>query len=300
MGDGKSQWLKLAFDITGLDADLAETVMEVLSDRCGGIEEASREDGHQLIFAYLPKDDKENALLFNIRSDFFRIEKANDLNRGELTNRISTKLLNATDWAESWKQFYSPVRIAGTFLIYPSWDVPEKIHSGEILIQLDPGQAFGTGHHESSRLCLALMSELNLKDYSVADIGCGSGVLSIGAALLGAQGVWACDIDEKAVEITGQNASSNGVSHQIEQYYGGVDSLLQAAPFDLVIVNILAKVIESMGQDLISITRKSGLMIWSGIVQSQVEWMKDVSRELNLRIVRTVEENEWVALLVQN
>ena len=176
------------------------------------------------------------------------------------------------DWAEAWKTHYQPLRVGKRLLVRPLW-VDVDLAQEDIEIALDPGMAFGTGTHPTTQLCLEALETMAEPAIDVLDLGCGSGILAIAAAKLGAGKVLALDIDPIAVRATRENAARNGVAQQIVAEQGSLESVLSSARrFDMVMVNILARIIiEMTDRQLGQILRPGGVAIFSGIIDSQVE-----------------------------
>ena len=203
--------------------------------------------------------------------------------------------LQADDWAEAWKAHYKPLRIGERLVVRPLW-IEVELASDDIEIALDPGMAFGTGTHPTTQLCLEALEGLIKPAQDVLDLGSGSGILSIAAAKLGAGRVLALDIDEIAVAATCENAQVNGVSHKIIAERGSLESVLSSARrFDLVIVNILARIIiELTGQRLGEIVRPGGKAIFSGIIDSQVGEVEEALRMTGLQPYARRQIGDWM------
>jgi len=210
------------------------------------------------------------------------------------------------DWIEQYKKGVSPVAV-GKFYVRPSWC---KRSQDPALIDLliDPALAFGSGHHESTNMCLALLSELARDGMSALDVGCGSGILSIAMKKLGAK-VSACDTDEQAVSATQQNAEKNGV--QIDQIWlGSVSSLgeqafsslsgralCKDAQFDLVVANIIADVILILSADLKKALKPGGKLVLSGILEKYKDRIEQAFSDLNF--VQMKKQNEWLSFVYE-
>ena len=204
------------------------------------------------------------------------------------------------DWIEQYKKGVAPVAV-GKFYVRPSW-CERSQDCALIDLLIDPALAFGSGHHESTNMCLALLSELARDGMSALDVGCGSGILSIAMKKLGAK-VSACDTDEQAVAATQQNAEKNGV--QIDQIWlGSVSSLNEqgssaaAQPqFDLVVANIIADVILILSADLKKALKPGGKLVLSGILEKYKDRIEQAFSDLNF--VQMKKQNEWLSFVYE-
>lgn len=206
--------------------------------------------------------------------------------------RVETEDVVETDWAEAWKQFFKPVQIGEKFLIRPTWE-PAIPLEGRHEIVLDPGQAFGTGDHPTTRMCLAALEQSPIEGVDVADIGCGSGILSIGAALLGAQRVCAVDVDPLSIESTRTNADRNGV--KIEAYEGAGFEPLGEQMFQVVVSNIISAAIIAIAPEAAKRVEQGGVWIVSGIIRDNWPDVEKATMRNGFTTVNYMEEGEWVA-----
>lgn len=209
------------------------------------------------------------------------------------------RVLAEEDWANAWKAHYHPFRVGEHLVIAPSWE-PSSPGPGDTLILLDPGMAFGTGLHPSTRLCLILLEAHLRPGDSVLDLGTGSGVLAIAAAKLGAASVLARDIDPIAVEAARENVARNGVNHVVRVEEGSLPEAggQAKAGFDLVLVNILAEVIiRLLGEGLAEIVNPRGRLILSGIIAPKARDIEAVLAARQFTIVERRAEGDWIALL---
>jgi ribosomal protein L11 methyltransferase len=199
------------------------------------------------------------------------------------------------DWLAEWKKGWRPVEAGERFLIAPPWsELDEGAAAGRIVIRVEPGMAFGTGTHETTRLCLTAM-ERHFAGGSFLDVGTGTGILAIAAAKLspGAR-VEACDTDPLAVEIARENARLNGVGERIEFRAGSVGETTQSA--SLVCANLTADVIVPLLPSLLGATCER--LVLSGILETQTEFVTSRLRELNVNKVEVTRDGEWVAMVV--
>ncbi len=205
------------------------------------------------------------------------------------------RLLREDDWAQAWKAHYQPLRIGKRLLIRPRWiDVVPA--AGDIVIALDPGMAFGTGTHPTTQLCLQALERVIQPGQVALDLGCGSGILSIAAVKLGARQLLALDIDAIAVAATRDNAIYNNVAKRITAQQGSLDSVRSAARrFDLLIVNILARVIIQLAaQGLGEIVRPGGTALFSGIINEQADEVAAALERAGLSIVAQQRQGDWL------
>ena len=252
------------------------------------------EDGERFIIR-----DEEDPQNLKFAFEEFKKALARSLNLdADLQIEISKK--PNIDWIEQYKKGVAPVAV-GKFYVRPSWC--ERSQDCELIdLLIDPALAFGSGHHESTNMCLALLSELACDGMSALDVGCGSGILSIAMKKLGAK-VSACDTDEQAVSATQQNAEKNGV--QIDKIWlGSVSSLGEqsssaaAQPqFDLVVANIIADVILILSADLKKALKPGGKLVLSGILEKYKDRIEQAFSDLNF--VQMKKQNEWLSFVYE-
>lgn len=212
---------------------------------------------------------------------------------------MTVRVVDDQDWENAWKQYYEPIRISDRIVVKPTWETTyPSPNPQDIVLELDPGMAFGTGTHPSTILSLRALERVVKGGEQVVDVGCGSGILSIAAVKLGALHVRALDIDEVAVRVARENVIQNNVQASVEVHHNNLlHGIEQEA--DIVIANILAHVILSFIADAASLLNSGGRFIASGIVQAK-EW--DVQRALidhNFAIVETLRQDDWVAIIAQ-
>ena len=252
------------------------------------------EDGERFIIR-----DEEDPQNLKFAFEEFKKALARSLNLdADLQIEISKK--QNKDWLDEYKKGVAPVAV-GKFYVRPSWC--ERSQDRALIdLLIDPALAFGSGHHESTNMCLALLSELARDDMSALDVGCGSGILSIAMKKLGAK-VSACDTDEQAVSATQQNAEKNGV--QIDKIWlGSVSSLneqgssIAAQPqFDLVVANIIADVILILSADLKKALKLGGKLVLSGILEKYKDRIEQAFSDLNF--VQMKKQNEWLSFVYE-
>jgi ribosomal protein L11 methyltransferase len=223
----------------------------------------------------------------------------------------SIRWLSEADWLEKWKSGYSLQRFGRHIVIKPSWQAYAAVPD-DVVIELDPGLAFGTGLHPSTRLCLEALEDLVRPGQQVLDVGTGSGILAIAAAKLGAASVVALDIDPLAIQVAEQNANRNGVketislvqaSFQGQKALGSATKTSQAldacdnwgGPFDLLMMNILAQVIAQSAQAIASCLATGGTFVVSGIIESQEGTVRQAFGQAGLCVGERRTQKDWVA-----
>lgn len=213
-------------------------------------------------------------------------------------NRVTTAEVNEEDWATAWKKYYNPVKISETFTIVPTWEEYVPSTKEELIIELDPGMAFGTGTHPTTVMCIQALERTVKKDDFVVDVGTGSGVLSIAAALLGASNVTALDLDEVAVKSAQENVELNRLAERItvkkSDLLHGLDE--QA---DVVVANILAEVIMKLTKDAAKTVKKNGYFITSGIIQQKKLEVREAIVAAGFEVEETLVMEDWVAFIAR-
>ena len=212
--------------------------------------------------------------------------------------KIEVEGINEEDWAENWKQYYKPVPL-GKVTVVPAWEKYEA-KEGEVIVRMDPGMAFGTGTHETTRLVIRLMQDEALEDMRLLDVGTGSGILSICASKLGAKWCNAYDIDPVAVKVARDNALSDGcrnITVGVSDLLKGVD--LSEGKYDICVANIVADIIIRMLPDVDKYLKPGAPLILSGIIGERAEEVKTAALKYGFTVEKEISENDWVGLLVR-
>ncbi len=249
-------------------------------------------------------------------------EKQREIERGlwllgmmRPVGELLVRPLAEEDWANNWKQYYQTHRIGQRFVVVPSWQEYAPA-TNDVVLHLDPGMAFGTGLHPTTQLCLELMETIDFTSSVVLDLGCGSGILAVGAALLGAQRILALDTDPIAVEATKSNANLNGVASTIVAAEGSLgaaplehwlgwegaavgdpQTYQPANEFDVVLANILANVHVVLGADYHTALKPGGLLVTSGIINDREGDVAAAFAEAGLEQVERKEQGDWIAFI---
>lgn len=243
-----------------------------------------------VIKAYYPPDCPIEETIIQIREGIDRAREYVDA--GDV--QISAETVSEQDWENSWKQYYKPVPVGSRILIQPLWETETNADSRDVVIALDPGMAFGTGTHETTRMCLALLEKTVKEGTEVLDIGTGSGILSIGASKLGAKKVTAVDIDSVAVKVAAENAAVNGVKMEI--LCGNLTDCVQGT-YDIVVANIIADAVIALTGSVRAFMKPGGLYITSGIIDTRLEDVKKALSEGGFAIEEIVREGDWAAVM---
>lgn len=199
------------------------------------------------------------------------------------------------DWAESWKKYYKPTKIGERIIIKPTWEEYQK-ENEELIIELDPGMAFGTGTHETTIMCIEILEKYVEEGHIVYDIGTGSGILSIASAKLGAKQVIGVDLDELSVKISKENTKLNEVDHIVEIKAGNLLDAVEGKA-DIIVSNIIAEVIVELIESLYKHIKESGIFIASGIITEKVDMVIKALEENNYRIIEIKIMGDWATIV---
>ena len=211
---------------------------------------------------------------------------------------ISLEGMNEDDWAESWKQYYKPVPL-GRITVVPAWERYEA-KEGEVIVRMDPGMAFGTGTHETTRLVIRLMQDELKGGERLLDVGTGSGILSICASKLGAKSCNAYDIDPVAVKVARDNALADGcdnITVGVSDLLRGVD--LSEGKYDFCVANIVADIIIRMLPDIKDYVKSGAPLILSGIIGERADEVRAEVIKNGFTVEKEIKENDWVGMLVR-
>ena len=215
----------------------------------------------------------------------------------------TTRTLVDNDWAYSWQKYYKPLSIGERLYVVPQWEREEPVPQGRVPFYLNPGLTFGTGSHASTQLCLEGVEAHTRQGDRVLDLGCGSGILSIAALVLGAERASAVDIDPKAVDVAYENAALNGIGKERYTVRAGdvlTDRALAAElaqeRYQLVLANIVADVIIPLAPQVPGLLAEGGVFLCSGILDSRAHEVAEALARSGLRVTRKRERNGWAAL----
>lgn len=298
-------WIEISCDIPEEHADVVADYLTQLTGNGVCVDNLSVDafstseipDSERVVIkAYLPADIDPTTQLNELKAFI------NELLRLNPDSSICQPVLSAVkseDWSSSWKVHFKPLRVGKRLLIVPTWeDVPQT--SGDIVIRIDPGMAFGTGGHETTRLCLELLEEVTeasplLTVPSLLDLGTGSGILAMAASLLGAGRILALDIDPDAIIVARENLVLNELSDQVECGTTPLESLNEC--FDIILANILAEELVRLAPFLVDRLLPGGSLILSGILAEKEQLVRQGFAPFPLKFCKTTRSGDWVAML---
>lgn len=244
------------------------------------------------VTAYFPKNT------YSTRREIIIKERFEELfgDRDDLVYNISFYDLADEDYVDNWKKYVFTTKISDRFVVKPTWRDYEK-NSDELVIELDPGRAFGTGTHPTTYLCIRLMEKYIENSHTVIDVGTGSGILMVAANKLGAKEIWGVDIDPDACEVAKENLILNGITDEnTKVLVGNLLNVVENKTFDVVVANILADVILMLLKDISKVIKKDGILILSGIIEDKKNLVINACEKEGLELVEVQEDKEWVAL----
>ncbi|MDP4104657.1 MAG: 50S ribosomal protein L11 methyltransferase [Bacillota bacterium] len=214
-------------------------------------------------------------------------------------NKVTISEVHEEEWATAWKKYYHPVKISERFTIVPTWEEYSPVKSDELIIELDPGMAFGTGTHPTTVMCIQALERTVKAGDKVIDVGTGSGVLSIAAAMLGAEQIRAFDLDEVAVRSARLNIKLNKVSEVVTVAQNNLLDGVEDVSADVVVANILAEVILRFTEDVARVVKPNGYFIASGIIQPKKDQVKEALIQVGFEIEESILMEDWVALIAK-
>ena len=295
-------WLEINVTV---DDEIAEAVAEVLSRYAEngvvverGMDYNDAEDigtpfGPCHVYGYIPMDDEMEEKKAKISEGLWHLGCISEVPEPEF------RVIQDENWMDAWKKFYRPITCGKKMLILPAW--VEQDDPNRIAVKIDPSMAFGTGTHPTTQLCLELTENYVIPGSNVLDIGCGSGILSIGAVLLGAGHALGVDIDDESMVNSRENAERNGVTDKTEFHKGSVVNIvageydIQTAP--LVLANILAPILTMLfGVGMADLVEPGGVLCLSGILDTQEAQMRELAESKGLTFLERRQVKDWVAM----
>lgn len=205
------------------------------------------------------------------------------------------KSIHPEDWENEWKKYFKPFRLGKHMVVKPTWETFE-VKEDDVVIEIDPGNAFGSGTHETTSLCIELLEKYIEKGQSVIDVGCGSGILGIAAGLLGAGSVFGVDIDHVAVKTARANVEQNNLTDITSIEQGNLIDVIKE-PADIVVANIIAEIIVMLCEDVHRVMKPEGVFIASGIITTKLEWVTENLLNAGYTILETVTKGDWAVIV---
>jgi ribosomal protein L11 methyltransferase len=245
-----------------------------------------------IVRTYVPDDAQAPAIRRQIEEALWHLSQMRPIGTLQVERR------QEQEWANAWKAYYSVMRVGRRTVIKPSW-LEYSPQQGDVVVELDPGMAFGTGLHPTTRLCLAALEDYVRPNMNVLDLGTGSGILAIAAAKLGGPSVWvtAVDTDPVAVEAARQNVARNGLASQISVDQGSTDAARGQGPYSLIVANILAGVIIDLARSLYHLLERGGVLIASGIFVDRGDAVVEALAKVGLSVRERRQEGDWLCLV---
>lgn len=277
------RWAEIAVDAAGDAQEIVGALLLNVAGCQGYATSATTATG------YLPVDERLESTLLALK------DALADLPRDGFALAvpdITIRFVAEADWANAWKQYFKSQTIGRHLVVKPTWEAWQN-RPGDVVIAIDPGMAFGTGLHATTRLCLQALENYVRPGVSVADVGTGSGILAVAAALLGAEHVAATDVDALAVRIARENVALNGVADRVDV---AERSVPPPGAFDLVVANILADVIKDMTPALFAALAPGGRLIASGIIDTRAADVADHLAAGGFADLTTTREGEWATV----
>lgn len=298
----------LMLGITGFQIKDSKDFEEFLENKAGNWDYIDDDlmglkDCETTVTVYIPENAQGNEMLSAIKSEL-KYLKSNDTDN--VLGRLEYELRNVKeqDWANNWKKYFKPFKIGNRLLIKPSWEHCENTENRKIL-EIDPASSFGTGQHYTTKLCLELLEKYIQSNDKLLDLGCGSGILSIGGILLGAKKAVAVDIEENAVHTALENAHKNNITdNQYTTYCGNIisnNSLRNKIGngFNIITANIVADILIGMSEFFQQFLVENGLLIMSGVISERQHEVIDAVKSQGFELIETHEKDGWVAIAMR-
>lgn len=246
-----------------------------------------------VVKAYFAEEDNIEEVLSYVND---RINELKEMGLDLGDAKVEHEKMHEEDWANTWKQYYKPSKVGEKIVVKPIWE-EYSAKEGELVVDLDPGMAFGTGTHETTRMCIQALERYVEKESTVFDVGCGSGILAIAAAKLGAKLAVGVDLDPVAVESSKENVEYNKLDN-IEILHGNLVEVIDGKA-DIVVANILAEIICILTDDVKRVLKEGGVFITSGIIHDRVDMVCEKLEETGFEVVEKNRDGEWNCIVAK-
>ena len=246
-----------------------------------------------VVKAYFAEEDNIEDVLEYVNERLTELKEMG-LDLGEA--KVEHEKMHEEDWANTWKQYYKPTKVGEKIVVKPIWEEYEA-KDGELVVDLDPGMAFGTGTHETTRMCIQSLEKYVKEDSTVFDVGCGSGILAIAAAKLGAKLAVGVDLDPVAVESSIENVGYNKLKN-IEILHGNLVEVIDGKA-DIVVANILAEIICILTDDVKRVMKDGGVFITSGIIHDRVDMVCEKLEATGFEVIEKNRDGEWNCIVAK-
>ena len=246
-----------------------------------------------VVKAYFAEEDNIQDVLAYVNE---RLEELKEMGLDLGEAKVDHEKMHEEDWANTWKQYYKPSKVGEKIVVKPIWEEYEAIEN-ELVVDLDPGMAFGTGTHETTRMCIQALERYVKEESTVFDVGCGSGILAIAAAKLGAKLAVGVDLDPVAVESSIENVGYNNLSN-IEILHGNLVEVIDEKA-DIVVANILAEIICILTDDVKRVLKDGGIFITSGIIHDRVDMVCEKLEATGFEVIEKNRDGEWNCIVAK-
>lgn len=246
-----------------------------------------------VVKAYFAEEDNIEEILGYVNEKLVELKEMG-IDLGEA--KVEHEKMYEEDWANTWKQYYKPSKVGEKIVVKPIWEEYEQ-KEGELVVNLDPGMAFGTGTHETTRMCIQALEKYVKEESTVFDVGCGSGILAIAAAKLGAKLAVGVDLDPVAVESSIENVGYNNLNN-IEILHGNLVEVIDGKA-DIVVANILAEIICILTDDVKRVMKDGGVFITSGIIHDRVDMLCEKLEATGFEVIEKNRDGEWNCIVAK-
>ena len=246
-----------------------------------------------LVKGYFSDEDNIEEIVKYVKE---KVQEIRELGIDVGEGTVESEIMHEEDWANNWKKYYKPTKVGEKIVVKPIWEEYEA-KEGELVLELDPGMAFGTGEHETTRMCIQALERYVKEESTVFDVGCGSGILAIAAAKLGAKLAVGVDLDPVAVESSIENVGYNKLNN-IEILHGNLVEVIDGKA-DIVVANILAEIICILTDDVKRVLKDGGIFITSGIIHDRVDMVCEKLEATGFEVIEKNRDGEWNCIVAK-